>query len=72
MPFAQREILGEEQLHAREARRAQLSLQTGVVDGLHARVGMAGVLYPEHIDWTYARLKECGEGFLVTLPDFHG
>lgn len=33
---------------------------------------MARVLYPEHIDRTYARLKGCGEGFLATLPDFHG
>ena len=33
---------------------------------------MARVLYPEHIDATYARMKGCGEGFLAELPDFNG
>ena len=33
---------------------------------------MARVLYPEHIDKVYARMKGCGEGFLAELPDFNG
>lgn len=33
---------------------------------------MARIMYAQHMDSVYARMKGCGEGFLSTLPEFHG